>query len=340
MKRSITLAFVLILSSAAVKVYAQDPEFSQYYANPLYLNPAMAGTAPGPRFAVNFRDQWPSVSGSFVTYAASYDEHFDAIGGGIGFQVMRDQAGDGNLTTNTFNAMYSYNLTIKSDVRDYFVIKAGIEAGAFDRSIDFSKLRFGDQIDPKLGFIYQTQEHLPSTGVFQTSLTPDFGAGVLAFTKTFYAGLAVAHIIQPPQSFFNNPNSLLLRKYTAHLGFLLPIDNWKRTPETYFSPNLLVLHQGTFTQLNVGGYFLKDYFMAGVWYRQTDPNSDALILMIGIKKDAVRIAYSYDLTVSDARAAAAGSHEISLIIESKKFNPSQKRRWRKINCPDNFGGHS
>ena len=95
---------------------------------------------------------------------------------------------------------------------------------------------------------------------------------------------------------------------------------------------------GNFTQLNVGGYALKDYFMAGLWYRQTDPNSDALIMMVGIKKDGLRIAYSYDLTVSDARAAAAGSHEISLIIESKKYNPSQKRHWRKINCPDNFGG--
>ena len=43
MKRSITLALILILSGAAIKVYAQDPEFSQFYANPLYLNPAMAG---------------------------------------------------------------------------------------------------------------------------------------------------------------------------------------------------------------------------------------------------------------------------------------------------------
>src|ERR1017187_2217387 len=141
MKRLFTLAMFVLCIAGEVK--AQDPEFSQFYANPLYLNPAMAGTAAGPRFSINFRDQWPSVSGSFVTYAASYDEHFDGLGGGIGAQVMRDQAGDGNLTTTSFSGIYSYHLTIKSDVRDYFVIKAGIQADAFEESIDFSKLRFG-----------------------------------------------------------------------------------------------------------------------------------------------------------------------------------------------------
>ena len=127
MKRLFTLAMFVLCIAGEVK--AQDPEFSQFYANPLYLNPAMAGTAAGPRFSINFRDQWPSVSGSFVTYAASYDEHFDGLGGGIGAQVMRDQAGDGNLTTTSFSGIYSYHLTIKSDVRDYFVIKAGIRTG-------------------------------------------------------------------------------------------------------------------------------------------------------------------------------------------------------------------
>jgi type IX secretion system PorP/SprF family membrane protein len=338
MKRLFTL--VLFGLGIAAKVQGQDPEFSQFYANPLYLNPAMAGTAGGPRFAINFRDQWPSVSGAFVTYSASYDEHFDGLGGGIGAQVWHDQAGDGKLSTTYFSGIYSYHLTIKDQARDYFVIKAGLQAGAFQRTIDFSQLRFGDQIDPKLGFIYQTQEKLPSKDVYSTGLIPDFGAGVLAFSPKFYAGFAVAHIIEPAQSFFGNPNSHLLRKYTAHLGFMLPIDNWKRAPETFISPNLLVQHQGNFTQLNIGAYALKDFFLAGVWYRHTDPNSDALILMVGIKKDAIRIAYSYDLTVSDARAAAAGSHEISLIIESSKYNHSTKRKWRKINCPDNFGGHS
>jgi type IX secretion system PorP/SprF family membrane protein len=331
MKRFFTA--VLLTMAIAAEVKAQDPEFSQFYANPLYLNPAMAGSAAGPRFALNFRDQWPSVSGSFVTYSASYDEHFDGLGGGIGAQVMYDRAGDGKLSTKSLSGFYSYHLTIKDETRDYFIIKAGLQAGAFQRSIDFSQLRFGDQINPKLGFIYETQEKLPSTGLYQTQVIPDFSAGVMAFTKKFYAGLAVNHIVEPAQSFFGNPDSHLPRKYTAHLGMQLPLDNWKRTPETFISPNLLIQRQGQFTQMNLGAYFIKDFFVGGIWYRHTDPNSDALIMLVGVKKDAVRIGYSYDLTVSDARAAAPGSHEVSLVIETQKYDTRKKKKWRKIVCP-------
>ena len=109
--------------------------------------------------------------------------------------------------------------------------------------------------------------------------------------------------------------------------------------QTSFSPITLTWAATTcqpsenFTQLCIGAYFIKDYFMAGAWYRHTDPNADALSLLVGVKKDAVKIGYSYDITVSDARAAAIGSHEVSLIVEMKKYNHQQTRRWRKINCP-------
>jgi len=316
------------------KLYAQDPEFTQFYANPLYLNPAFAGTAGGPRFCVNFRDQWPSVSGNFVTYAASYDEHFDGIGGGIGAQVMSDHAGDGNLTTNSVSGMYSYQLTLKDNGnKDYFIVNMAIEASAFQRSIDWSKLTFGDEIDARLGFIYTTKELLATQGVQTTAVIPDFSAGVLAYTSKFFAGIAVNHIIQPEQSFFNNPASTLPMKLTIHVGTEIAVDNWKRDPETFISPNILFQRQAKFTQVNFGAYLIKTYFMAGLWYRQTAPNSDAIMALIGVRKDAVQIGYSYDLTVSQARTAATGSHEVSLIVQLQKYDHQKKKKWRAVPCP-------
>jgi type IX secretion system PorP/SprF family membrane protein len=333
MKRLLSL--LILIAAAGIELRAQDPEYTQFYANPLYLNPAFAGTAAGPRFALNYRMQWPSISGAFSTYSASYDQHFDGLGGGIGAQVWYDKAGDGKLATKYVSGVYSYHLSIKDASRDYFIIKAGLQVSAFQRSVDFSKFNFGDEIHPRYGLdYYPTAEKLPSSGFYQTGWKPDFSTGILAFTKKYYGGIAVHHIIEPSQSFFGNPESRLPRKFTAHMGMLLPVDNWKRTPETFISPNLLIQRQAKFMQFNMGAYGIKGPFILGMWYRHTDPNADALMLLAGAKKDPVKIGYSYDLTVSDARAAVPGSHEVSLIVELKKYDVRKTRKWRKISCPD------
>ena len=85
-----TLAFVF-----TVDANAQDPEFTQFYAAPVYTNPAMAGTGScngGGRVVLNYRNQWPSLPGTFITTSASYDQHFDNIGGGVSLLLLDDRA--------------------------------------------------------------------------------------------------------------------------------------------------------------------------------------------------------------------------------------------------------
>ena len=77
-RKHVFFTFAVLLLSMEL-TYSQDPEFSQFYANPLFLNPALAGSTICPRAIANFRDQWPSVGGAFVTYNASYDQYIDAI---------------------------------------------------------------------------------------------------------------------------------------------------------------------------------------------------------------------------------------------------------------------
>ena len=106
------------------KLYSQDPEFTQFYANPLYLNPAFAGTAKCPRVCLNYRNQWPAISGTFVTYSASYDQHIDGISGGLGLLVTKDEAGLATLNTTNVSAIYSYQLHITRE----FSMKFGFQA--------------------------------------------------------------------------------------------------------------------------------------------------------------------------------------------------------------------
>ena len=145
--------FLGILITLMPEAKAQDPEFTQFYANPLYLNPAFAGTARCPRLVMNYRNQWPALSGTYVTTSASYDQHVETIQGGLGLLVTNDVAGR-TLNTTTVSGIYSYQQPISRT----FSIKAGLQATYFQKSVDWSKLSFGDQIDPRKGFIYESQD--------------------------------------------------------------------------------------------------------------------------------------------------------------------------------------
>jgi len=174
---------LLFLLFTGIKMaVGQEPEFSQFYASPVYTNPAMAGTAfcgrqSAGRFSINYRNQWPSLPGTFRTFNASYDQHYDKIGGGIGLMANYDRAGTGLLTTTSFSGVYSYVLPVGKT----FFIRAGIQASFVNKSIDISKLRFGDQIHPTRGFVLPTQEPFVNKSI----AFPNFSLGLLAYYGIF-----------------------------------------------------------------------------------------------------------------------------------------------------------
>jgi len=289
------------------------------------LNPALTGVDRCPRFIMNYRNQWPSIPGQFVTYAASYDQHVDAISGGLGGTVMVDEAGNGILRNINASAMYSYDLPVNR----YFSIRAGFQATYFQKSIDWSQLTFGDQIDPRYGFIYNTNEIPIENNVNGV----DFSSGIVGYTKTFYGGFAVHHITQPDEKFLTTGESLLPRKFTAHAGFYLPYN--KRYPdEGYFSPNIMFKQQGNEFSTNpnarqtfLGFYTKKGPLVGGLWYRF----NDAMVAVLGIQTEYIRFGYSYDITISDLTNATGGAHEISVALN---FDcPPKRRKFRPLNCP-------
>jgi len=313
------IIYILLLALGSNEVLAQDPEFTQFYAAPLYLNPAFAGTARCPRIALNYRNQWPALSGTFVTQHFSYDQHIQSIYGGLGLMVTNDAAGEGTLKTTTINAIYSYQLQVNRK----FSVRFGVQAGYFQRSLDWSKLTFGDMIDPRRGFVYQTND-VPRGG---TVGNVDFGAGILGFSEQFYFGFAAHHLTQPNESVIVG-NSPIPMKFTGHAGAVIPMSNSKYTADNaVLSPNILFRSQGTFNQLNIGMYMSKSGLVGGVWYR----NKDAFIVLVGINTSHFKLGYSYDLTLSKLGTGSGGSHEVSCGIN---FNCKPKKRsFRTISCP-------
>ena len=67
--------------------------------------------------------------------------------------------------------------------------------------------------------------------------------------------------------------------------------------------------------MNVGAHLDFGLIYTGAWFRHTFGNADAAILLLGVKKDWIKIGYSYDITVSKlASYNTGGSHELSLIL--------------------------
>ncbi len=310
---------VLISITAVGELKAQDPEFTQFYANPLYLNPAFAGAARCPRIAMNYRNQWPSLSGTFVTSSASYDQHVDGIYGGLGLLVTNDKAGEATLNTTNISAIYSYQLKINRS----FSLRFGFQATFFQKSLDWNKLTFGDMIDARRGFVYQTND-VPRGGSISNV---DFSAGVIGYSDKFFAGFAVHHLTQPNESLITGTSPLPM-KFTGHMGAKISLSNNKySTNDASIAPNIMYRAQGTFQQLNMGLYLTKGALTGGVWYR----NKDAFIVLIGVTSEHFKFGYSYDLTVSKLGMQSGGSHELSMTLNFNCKKPVKK--FRTISCP-------
>ena len=301
-------------------VFSQDPEFTQFYSNPVYLNPAFAGSKICPRFVMNYRNEWPNISGKFITTAAAYDQRVDALRGGIGLMFVNDNAAS-TLSTTRVSLVYSYHLKVTRK----FNLNFGIEGSYYQKAVDWDKLTFGDMIDPRRGFVYQTSQIRKDEPVNNI----DFSAGVVGYTENFYFGFAAHHLTSPDESLIDNVESPLPMKLTGHAGAIIPLKGGSlyTDKDQSISPNILFVQQGSFTQINVGMYVKKGVLVGGVWYR----NRDAFILTFGIESDLINVGYSYDVTMSQLSVISGGSHEISLGINFS-CKP-KKKQFRTISCP-------
>ena len=318
---------VFALFSTMELTFSQDPEFSQFYANPLFLNPALAGSTICPRVIANFRDQWPSVGGAFVTYNASYDQYIDPIHRWVGLLLTADRAGGGNLNTTSISLMYAYKFNITGNL----IASTALKVGYFQRRLVWQNLTFEDMIDPKGGFILPTSEKQPDNSTIGGI---DFSVGgFLSWNDKYYGGISVDHLSQPKNGFYADNSSKLYMKYTVHAGTVFNLRENGSTEEREFSlsPNILYQQQYKFHQLNLGVYLTVDPFVGGLWFRYNFENADALIPLLGVHYKNLRVGYSYDYTISKLRNVSGGAHEISA---SWQFPCIEKRRRIKaIKCP-------
>lgn len=337
--KKVLLSLFLIASVVSVSV-AQDPNFSQFFASPLTLNPALTGKFDGLfRVAGNYRNQWPSINNAFVTKTASADflllkDNLPEIDRwGIGGLFMNDQNGNGALTTNQFSLSTAYHKGLDED--GYHQIGVGFQGSYTDKRLNVSILDFEDELTA-LGFTGATSEIFPQSGLQVKYI--DVNAGILYNGSTngynnFYLGASMYHINRPKET-FQGGQFYLNSRTTLQGGGRLPTNQFNAF---HFSANYSF--QANANNLMFGGAYALNInydeenpvnVYLGSWARFNNV-SDALIPYVGLEFGDVQLGLSYDVNISSLQPASnsRGGLELSLIYIKKPVDRSLK----KLNCP-------
>ena len=260
------ISFFLFVTAllASLSAFAQDHMYSQFFNSPIYLNPALTGQFEGDlRLGLIYRNQFTSVPGGFNYISGSIDYNIPKFGGGIGLLFTRSTEGTAFLNVNNIAGTYSYSVG-----SDGFVLSFGLQAGVSDRLIDWSKLIFGDQIDPTLGYMpgSPTAAELPQ---LNNKFYFDSGAGVNLVIGDFNIGGAVQHINTPNESFTGIPAKLPMRitSHTSYKWDLAPNDNNDEDSKSYIIPSVVFYKQASSQSVNIGFQYKRSNINAGLWYR-------------------------------------------------------------------------
>ncbi len=337
------VGFLIVLLIITQSGMSQIAHYSQFYSTPMTIAPSFAGLTEASRLSFNYRDQWPAVPGVFRTYSFGADHYFSRANSGVGFLVLRDVAGEGNLGLTEAGMLYSYKIKIgqkRGSKNSEWFLRPGIHFKYSQRSVDFEKLTFADQLHGDAPISVEAPPLAKKAYI-------DFAASLLGYTDLYWGGFAVDHLLRPNQSLYGI-DSRLNMKLSVFGGAKILLKPQKNKRVRYSreeeSVTFAVNYQywDKFDQLDIGAYWTHDPLILGAWFRgipvidsqdKTFNNIDAIIVLVGFKLSPnFKIGYSYDMTIiRNLFSHTGGAHEISLVYEFNKTNSFYKHTI--IPCP-------
>jgi type IX secretion system PorP/SprF family membrane protein len=331
-----TVCFLILLTIWRL-ASAQDPNFSQFFASPLTLNPALTGKFDGVlRVAGNYRNQWPTINNAFTTYTASVDAgilknhipEFDQFG--VGLLAFSDKSGNGALQNNFLGISTAYHKAL--DENGYNQLGVGFQGTFVTKTLNVKGLHFEDMLRSD-GFTGITTESFSGTSLNVSYF--DLNAGMLFNGSTdgannYYIGASMYHLTRPKETFLEG-NYLKDPRLTLQAGGMMPLaDN----NAVHFS----AIHSrqaGAYNTVIGGAYMLNlngdpqspaNLYM-GSWFRL----GDAAIPYVGLEFGSLHFGATYDVNTSSLKPGSnmRGGAEFSLIYVKKPNDPYAK----KLNCP-------
>ena len=163
----------------------------------------------------------------------------------------------------------------------------------------------------------------------------DAGASMLVYTKGFWFGATIDHLLAPNVS-LHASNAQIPLKTSIYGGIDIRAKGKLLKPsDDMMTFAFLYKQQDLIRQLDIGAYWYNYPMIIGIWYRGiptvSSHRGEAVVFLIGLKTTSVNVGYSYDLTISNMLAHTKGSHEVSFTY---KFALPKRPQKGAVPCPE------
>ena len=334
-RRQLLVLLVMLLVFSPGKT--QDFQFTQFYAAPLYLNPALTGISQETRMGSVYRNQWPGLDYQFTAFTAYVDHYSFDQKSGIGISFSSFSEDFLKLNTTEISGYYAYNLQLSEDA----ALQVGTQISYNQKRGTLENLLFGDQID-----IFN-QSHLPSSADAVGGLEPfnyfSIGLGTVLTWDKLWIGVAGHHLNRPNLAFYvRDGHTQHWPKYSLQAGYTIPLDEpefWEEDSGKFVHLMANYKRQGPFQFVDFGLQLLLNQLVLGAGLRnmpiQSDlPKRESVIALFGLNlSNGLSMGYSYDYPISDVGSQTLGSHEWSLRYQFFYGTPkSRGQRSRVLPC--------
>ncbi|MCH2225753.1 MAG: type IX secretion system membrane protein PorP/SprF [Crocinitomicaceae bacterium] len=279
------LAVCFLLSCSHVKAQ-QDPQFTQYFDNVLYVNPAYAGSREALSMIGIHREQWVGFNGR--PRSSNLSVHLPLIKNlGAGATFINDVVGPINQTM-VFGDI-SYTLKFKNSKRK---LSFGVKGGVNIISVNTSGLFTHDGGDPEL------------MNSVRNRVLPNFGAGIYYHTPIWFLGISSPKLLK--NSYTESNLSTERRHYFLLGGAIVKLNHsWKFRPTTHFK-----FVAGAPLSMDLSTAFIySDKWWLGVMHRWQDSFGGFVQFQI---TSQFKAGLAYDHTATELSTYNRGSFEVLL----------------------------
>lgn len=278
----------------------QDPQFNQYYFNPVLVNPAYAGTRGMMSMVGVHRSQWLGFDGAPTTQSFAIHTPTRNKKMGVGLQMFNDRVGPKN--TFAISGIYAYKIRVGRGKLGF-----GLRASLYNYTFDWGKIEYKE-----------TNSGYALNQGRESYLTPSFDFGMYYHDKFNYIGLELSHLNQGKLGIeAQNVNLESTSRQNAQ-AILIAGKAFRINRDVVFKPSLLARYSYNlpfFFDLNAS-FLLKNKIWLGASYRRG--YGAVLVFEYNINK-ALRIGYSYDVSVTTLNRQNFGSHEIFIGYDINLF---------------------